>query len=85
MPNSILHSSQQYRSAVQNTNIYILQQSRECKLRTSRHYPRQNNKFITETHTTNDEMLGITEADKKYRKRDKNVCDVYTVKTHLIK
>lgn len=39
---------------------------------------------ITESHITHGKMLGITELDRKYRKRDKNDRDVETVNKHLV-
>lgn len=39
--------------------------------------------YITESHITHGEMLGINKSDTKYCKRDKNVQDVNKVYKHL--
>lgn len=40
----------------------------------------EHRKFITESHITHGEMLGITKLDTKYRKRDKTLRYVDNVK-----
>lgn len=39
--------------------------------------------IITESNITHPAMLGITESDTKYRKRDKNIRDIDTVNQNL--